>query len=128
MAPIWILNSVKSVKSLVHPIVRGESKDYLETAVSDQNSFLHEKVDTNRLAAAGYSLGGATVLAASARDTRLKAVVALDPVYHEGGFSGEGDPVWDPAAEAPNIQRPTSAGTFAEKRPRYSPGRDYRFR
>jgi hypothetical protein len=32
----------------------------------------------------------------------------LDPVYHEGGPSGEeGDLVWDPAAEAPNIVVPS---------------------
>jgi predicted dienelactone hydrolase len=80
--------------------------EYLEQATNTSGSFLYEKVDTARLAAAGYSLGGATVLALAARDARVRAVVALDPVYHEGGFGGEGTVVWDPAVEAPNIAVP----------------------
>ncbi|KAA3656503.1 MAG: hypothetical protein DWQ04_30910 [Chloroflexi bacterium] len=64
------------------------------------------QVDSNRLATVGYSLGGATALAAAARDNRVQAVVALDPVFHEGGPSGEGPIVWDAAAEAPQINVP----------------------
>jgi dienelactone hydrolase len=81
--------------------------NYLETQASTPGSFLYQKVDVTRLATAGHSLGGATALAMAARDSRIKAVVALDPVYHEGDFGGEGDPVWHPEAEGPNITAPT---------------------
>ena len=80
--------------------------NYLESQAGDAHSFLYQKVDVNRLAAAGYSLGGATALSATVRDGRIKAVVALDPVYHAGGFSGEGEIVWDAATEAPQIAVP----------------------
>ncbi len=65
------------------------------------------QVNSNKLATVGYSLGGATALAAAARDNRVQTVVALDPVFHEGGFGGEGAAVWDAAAEAPQIRVPT---------------------
>lgn len=82
--------------------------NYLETAAGSPGSFLYQKVDTDRLATAGYSLGGSTALAIAARDARVKAVVGLDPVYHSSDFSGqEGDPIWNPQAEAPNITAPT---------------------
>jgi dienelactone hydrolase len=81
--------------------------NYLETQASTPGSFLYQKVDVTRLATAGHSLGGATALAMAARDSRIKAVAALDPVYHEGDFGGEGDPVWHPEAEGPNITAPT---------------------
>lgn len=84
-----------------------DTLDFLESANADSGSFLYGKVDTDRLAAAGHSLGGATALATAARDKRVSAVVALDPVYHTGDFAGEGDPIWDPAAEAPDITIPT---------------------
>ncbi len=78
--------------------------NYLETAANSPGSFLYQKVDTARLATAGYSLGGSTALAIAARDPRIKAVVGLDPVYHSSDFSGqEGPPIWNPQAEAPNI-------------------------
>lgn len=81
--------------------------DFLEAQTADAHSFLYQKVDVNRLAVAGHSLGGATALSAAARDGRIQAVVALDPVYHAGDFSGEGEIVWDAAAEAPLINVPT---------------------
>jgi len=81
--------------------------NYLETQASTPGSFLYQKVDVTRLAMAGHSLGGATALAVAARDARVKAVVALDPVYHEGTFGQEGDPIWHPEAEGPNITVPT---------------------
>lgn len=80
--------------------------DYLEAATLDSASPLYQMIDRERMSVVGYSLGGATALAISARESRIKTVVALDPVYHEGGFSGEGDPVWDPEAEAPSITVP----------------------
>jgi dienelactone hydrolase len=79
--------------------------DYLQTQTATSGSFLFGKVDVSRLAAVGHSLGGSTALAAAARDSRIKAVVGLDPVYH-GGVGGSGDPVWNPEQEAPQIQVP----------------------
>ena len=58
---------------------------YLEAEATSEGSFLYRRVDTDRLAAAGHSLGGATALALASRDPRIRAVVALDPVYHTGG-------------------------------------------
>jgi dienelactone hydrolase len=81
--------------------------DFLESANTDSSSFLYEKVDINRLTTAGHSLGGATALATAARDNRITAVVALDPVYHAGDFSGEGEIIWDAVKEAPRITVPT---------------------
>jgi dienelactone hydrolase len=78
---------------------------YLEAEATSEGSFLYRKVDTDRLAAAGHSLGGATALALASRDPLVQAVVALDPVYHAGGPGG-GDAVWDPEAEGPGIKVP----------------------
>jgi hypothetical protein len=79
---------------------------YLETQTTTPGSFLFQKVDGNRLATAGHSLGGSTALAAAARDARVKAVVGLDPVNH-GGMPGQTQEVWNAAAEAPLISVPT---------------------
>jgi pimeloyl-ACP methyl ester carboxylesterase len=81
--------------------------DFLLLATSQASSPFYQKIDPQRLAAAGYSLGGATALAASARDERIQTAIALDPVYHEGGFSGEGDPIWNPEVEGKKIEIPT---------------------
>lgn len=79
--------------------------DYLSAQTGVPGSILSGKVDTQRLATVGHSLGGATALAAAARDSRVKAVVALDPVYH-GGAPGQETEVWNPIPEAPNIHVP----------------------
>ena len=89
-----------------------EVLSYLEAEAASTSlrpeSFLYQKVDVNRLAAAGHSFGGATVLALAVRDARIKAVVALDPVYHQGGpFPGEEPEIWDPDVEGPQISIPT---------------------
>ncbi|MFN2263800.1 MAG: chlorophyllase/cutinase-like alpha/beta fold protein [Anaerolineales bacterium] len=81
--------------------------DFLLHATNQAISPVDQKIDPQRLAAAGYSLGGATALAASARDDRIQTAIALDPVYHEGGFSGEGDPIWNPEVEGIKIEIPT---------------------
>jgi dienelactone hydrolase len=81
--------------------------NYLESAAVTPGSFLYQTLDTGRLATAGHSLGGSTALAVAARDARIKAVVALDPVYHEGAFGQEGQPIWHPEVEAPSITVPT---------------------
>ncbi len=81
---------------------------YLQTETGRQGSFLHRKVDVDRLALAGHSFGGVTVLAVAARDSRVQAVVAMDPVYHQGGpFPGEEPEIWDPDVEGPQIGVPT---------------------
>ena len=77
-------------------------------ANEDTSSFLYEQVDLERFAVVGHSLGGATALAVAARDTRIKAVVALDPVYHARTIIGGEYPVWDPAVEGPTITVPVS--------------------
>ena len=79
---------------------------YLEEQTGTPGSFLHQKADVERLAVAGHSFGGATVLALGARDARVKAIVALDPVYHQGGPGGNPE-IWDPDAEGPDITAPT---------------------
>ena len=96
---------------------------YLETEAALEGSALYQRVDPDRLAAAGHSLGGATALALAARDARLRAVVALDPVYHTGGFGGEGDALWDPEAEAPRIAIP--AGILGAPASSCNAGADY---
>lgn len=81
---------------------------YLETQSSTSGSFLYQRVDPGRLAVAGHSFGGATALMVAARDPRVKAVVSMDPVYHEANpFSEEQPAFWDPPAEGPSIQAPT---------------------
>lgn len=79
---------------------------YLEREASSEGSALYGKVDVECLAAAGHSLGGATALALASQDTRIRAVVALDPVYHTGGPGG-GQELWDPAEQGPQIVVPT---------------------
>ncbi len=79
---------------------------YLVTQTTAPGSFLYQRVDVNRLATAGHSLGGSTALATAARDARVKATVGLDPVNH-GGAPGQTQEVWDAAAEAPLISAPT---------------------
>jgi pimeloyl-ACP methyl ester carboxylesterase len=79
---------------------------YFETQTATPGSFLYQKVDVNRLATVGHSLGGSTALATAARDARVKAVVGLDPVNH-GGAPGQTQEVWNAAAEAPLISVPT---------------------
>ena len=80
----------------------------LAAASEDTSSFLYKQVDLERFAVVGHSLGGATALAVAARDARIKAVVALDPVYHARTIMGGEYPVWDPVVEGPTITVPAS--------------------
>jgi hypothetical protein len=49
------------------------------------------------------------VLALAVRDVRVRTVVALDPVYHQGGpGQEEGPEIWDHDAEGPDITVPTA--------------------
>jgi predicted dienelactone hydrolase len=96
---------------------------YLETQAASEGSVLYRRVDAARLAAAGHSLGGATALVLTSRDSRIRAVVALDPVYHTGGFGGEGEALWDPEADAPLIAVP--AGILGAPARSCNAGADY---
>lgn len=80
--------------------------DYLEIEARTDSSPLYGLLDPQRMALVGHSLGGASVLALAARDARIMAVVALDPVYH-GGPPGSMSEVWDPRPDAPRITAPT---------------------
>jgi dienelactone hydrolase len=82
--------------------------DFLAAANEDATSFLYGQVDPERFAVVGHSLGGATALAVAARDARIKAVVALDPVYHARTIVGGEYPVWYPALEGSAISVPVS--------------------
>ena len=75
----------------------------LEAENARSASLLYQQVDTTRLGITGHSLGGCTTMMVSARDGRIKAAVALDPVNPEE-FIGDGP--WDHEAEAPNIWAP----------------------
>jgi len=84
----------------------GAVVDYLQSAASDPASPLYRRVDGSRLGVVGHSLGGASALALAGRDPRIRAVVALDPVYH-GGMPGSLEEVWNPQPDMPNIACPT---------------------
>lgn len=76
---------------------------YLETEHVRSESVFYQRVDTSRLAVAGHSLGGTTTMITAARDQRVKAAVALDPVNPADFMSGG---AWDFEEEAPNISAP----------------------
>lgn len=84
----------------------GKVIDYLLESTNQSGSILYQKIDLTKLAVIGYSLGGSTALATTARDMQIKTVVALDPVYHEGGFGGEGEAIWNPEHEGKMILVP----------------------
>lgn len=52
---------------------------YLESANANSDSIFYQRIDTQRFGVAGHSLGGAASLLATGEDTRIQAVVALDP-------------------------------------------------
>ena len=77
---------------------------YLERESASADSFLTGMVDPDRLGMVGHSLGGLTTLAAAARDGRIKAAVALDPV-NPPVFLGIS--AWNAEAEGPQVVAPT---------------------
>jgi dienelactone hydrolase len=81
---------------------------FLESQTATPGSFLYGKVDPDRLSAVGHSLGGATALLLAARDDRVTAVVALDPVYHSGDPTQGEETIWNPEEEGPEITVPTA--------------------
>lgn len=52
---------------------------YLESANANAGSIFYQRIDTSRFGVVGHSLGGAASLLATGEDTRIQAVVALDP-------------------------------------------------
>jgi pimeloyl-ACP methyl ester carboxylesterase len=53
---------------------------YLEAQNADEGSRFFRQIDASRFGLVGHSLGGLTTLMVAARDVRIKAAVALDPV------------------------------------------------
>jgi len=76
--------------------------DYLEAENTEPSSLFYGKIDAGRLGIAGHSLGGLTTVMVSARDTRIRAAVALDPVNPPDFVAME----WDYETEAPQITAP----------------------
>jgi pimeloyl-ACP methyl ester carboxylesterase len=75
----------------------------LEVLNADADSRFFEQIDVHRLGVVGHSLGGVTTLIVSARDVRIKAAVALDPVNPPGVW-WKGN--WDHRAEGPSLTAP----------------------
>jgi dienelactone hydrolase len=72
---------------------------YLAAENARSASRFFHKIDVQRFGVVGHSLGGMTALVVAARDTRIRAAVALDPA---GGPLSD----WDAGAEAPGITAP----------------------
>jgi pimeloyl-ACP methyl ester carboxylesterase len=75
----------------------------LEALNTDEDSRFFQQIDVGRFGLVGHSLGGLTTLMVAARDVRVKAAVALDPVrpprvWRKGS--------WDYRAEAPSLTAP----------------------
>ena len=78
----------------------------LEDLNTDEDSRFFQQIDAARFGLVGHSLGGLTTMMVAARDERVKAAVALDPVrppqishiWRKGS--------WDYQAEAPNLTAP----------------------
>lgn len=76
---------------------------YLTEANGDPASPLHGMIDSGRLGITGHSLGGLTAMVVAARDSRVRAAVALDPTNPDPII---GIDPWDYAAEAGNATAP----------------------
>jgi predicted dienelactone hydrolase len=77
---------------------------YLVKESASKDTLLAGMVDSGRLGMIGHSLGGLTTLAAAARDERIKAAVALDPV-NPPVFLGMS--AWDAEVEGAEVTAPT---------------------
>lgn len=82
--------------------------DYLEFENGKPFSFLFRMLDMEQIGTTGHSLGGATALAAAARNPKIKATVGLDPVFQSGSPIDPGEIVWDVYLEGPDIVVPTA--------------------
>jgi predicted dienelactone hydrolase len=77
---------------------------YLEAENANPASMFYGRIAVKQLGVVGHSLGGATTLMVAARDSRIKAAVALDP----GILPSALDTPWDYQQEAPMINAPTA--------------------
>jgi pimeloyl-ACP methyl ester carboxylesterase len=75
---------------------------YLEAENANPDSIFYRQIAVDRLGVIGHSMGGLTALIVAARDARVKAAVALDPVNASGMAGGP----WNYQLEAPNIAAP----------------------
>ena len=75
----------------------------LEALNADEDSRFFQQIDARRFGLVGHSLGGLTTMMVSARDVRVKAAVALDPVRPPGVWR-KGS--WDYRAEGPGLSAP----------------------
>jgi pimeloyl-ACP methyl ester carboxylesterase len=75
----------------------------LEVLNADEGSRFFEQIDARRFGLVGHSLGGLTTLMVAARDVRVKAAVALDPVRPPSVWR-KGS--WDYRTEAPGLTAP----------------------
>jgi dienelactone hydrolase len=78
----------------------------LEALNADKDSRFFQQIDVDRFGLVGHSLGGLTTLMVAARDVRVKAAVALDPVRPPSAPSIWRKGSWDYKAEAPNLTAP----------------------
>jgi dienelactone hydrolase len=86
--------------------VAGHLFSRLEDLNADGDSRFFQQIDVARFGLVGHSLGGLTTLMVAARDVRVKAAVALDPVRppHTPHIWRKGS--WDYQAEAPGLTAP----------------------
>jgi dienelactone hydrolase len=76
---------------------------YLEIELDAPGTPFQGMVDAGRLGAVGHSLGGLTALVLAARDDRVRAVVATDPV-NPPGFAGF--TAWNSREEGKSLSAP----------------------
>lgn len=73
----------KSSSEFNHATYRDETRDLISWLYSPTNStgdHVKDRFDKNKLGLAGHSLGGKISLLVAAQDTRVKAVLGIDPV------------------------------------------------
>ena len=75
---------------------------YLQNENANPASPFYGRIDTGRFGLSGHSLGGLTALMVSARDSRVRVALALDPVNPPALMNTP----WDYAVEAPRITVP----------------------
>ncbi len=81
----------------------GHVFSYLAGQNADGSSRFFQQIDARRFGLVGHSLGGLTTMMVAARDGRIKAAVALDPVRPPGvWWKGS----WDYRAEGPGLTTP----------------------